>query len=52
MPKIMKNIGDLAVCEKLHLNLGALPGNFPHKSKPCPPSNEFKINLDPKDIGS
>ena len=51
MPKIMKNIGDLAVCKKVALiNLDALPRNFPYKSKLCPASNGF--NLDPKDIGS
>ena len=35
---------------KSWFNLDALPRNFPHKSKPCPPSNGF--NLDPKDNGS
>ena len=50
MPKIVKNIGNLAVSEKSCINLDALPHNFPHKSKPFPPSNGF--NLDPKDIGS
>ena len=42
---------DLAMnVSKSCFNLDALPRNFPHKSKPCPPPNGF--NLDPIDNGS